>query len=83
MKAVSWRICATAATFSLVYWLTGELTVAASVGGLEAVAKMLLYFAHERFWAKIPAAASTTAAGETERTEPLRPVQTLEPATRD
>lgn len=83
MKAVSWRICATAATFSLVYWLTGELTVAASVGGLEAVAKMLLYFAHERFWAKIPAAASTTAAGETERAEPLRPVQTLEPATRD
>nr|WP_243435836.1 DUF2061 domain-containing protein [Acanthopleuribacter pedis] len=66
MKAVSWRICATAATFTLVYWLTGEWTIAASVGGLEAVAKMILYFVHERFWAKIPPKFTTAgdASGE-------------------
>lgn len=85
MKAVSWRVCATAATFTLVYWMTGEWTIAASVGGLEAVAKMFLYFVHERFWARIPQkfAPAGGATGEAAHREPLGPVQALETSPRD
>jgi uncharacterized membrane protein len=35
------------------YFLTGELLVAASIGGIEIVSKLLLYYWHERLWDKI------------------------------
>lgn len=50
MKTLSWRVVATLTTFGLVYAFTGELTVAASVGGIEVFAKLLLYYLHERGW---------------------------------
>ena len=53
VKSLSWRICATCATISLVYLFTGELIIAMEVGGLEVITKLLLYYLHERFWEKI------------------------------
>jgi len=35
------------------YLFTGELLVAASIGGIEIVSKLLLYYWHERLWDKI------------------------------
>lgn len=52
-KALSWRISATAATMILVFALTGQWAVAATIGGLEVVVKMVLYFMHERAWGRI------------------------------
>lgn len=50
MKTLSWRITATLTTVALVYLFTGGLALALSVGGVEFVAKMIIYFFHERSW---------------------------------
>ena len=42
---------ATLTTISLVLIFTGELDLALAVGGLETIAKLLLYYGHERIWA--------------------------------
>ncbi len=51
-KTISWRITATLTTALLVYLFTGELGIAISVGLLEILAKMALYYIHERVWDK-------------------------------
>lgn len=53
LKTVSWRIWATVTTMILVYIFTGKLLIAISVGSIEVVAKIVLYFLHERLWNKI------------------------------
>ena len=53
VKALSWRIIATLTTTLLVLVFTGRLDLAVTVGALEAIAKMALYFAHERMWNKL------------------------------
>lgn len=53
LKALSWRILATLTTILLVYLFTGDLLISAGVGGVEVVAKLLLYFGHERVWSRI------------------------------
>jgi uncharacterized membrane protein len=32
--------------------LTGKLDIALSIGGIEVVSKMILYYLHERAWVK-------------------------------
>ena len=53
VKALSWRIVATLTTALLVFAFTGRLDLAVTVGALEALAKMALYFVHERVWNKL------------------------------
>ena len=53
VKAFSWRALATLTTVLIVYLFTGETAIALSVGGLEVVVKMLVYFLHERAWDKV------------------------------
>ena len=53
IKSVSWRFCATLTTVTLVLIFTGEADIAFTVGGLEIILKMLIYFFHERGWDKI------------------------------
>jgi len=53
VKTVSWRVLATLTTAVLVFAFTGQLAIAALVGGVEALAKMVLYFVHERAWDKL------------------------------
>ncbi len=53
LKAFSWRLWATLTTIALVFLFTGRLKIAAAIGGLEVVLKLLLYFLHERAWNKI------------------------------
>ena len=50
LKAISWRVLATLTTTILVYLFTGSTEIAVTIGLLEAVAKMALYYFHERFW---------------------------------
>lgn len=53
LKTISWRIIGTLDTMFISYLLTGDLKVAMSIGGIEVVSKMVLYYFHERAWIKI------------------------------
>ena len=50
VKTISWRVVGTLATVTISYFITGTLALAFSIGGIELVSKMVLYFFHERAW---------------------------------
>jgi len=50
IKTLSWRIIASSTTLGLVYALTGDLPVATTIGILDAVVKIGLYYCHELAW---------------------------------
>lgn len=50
VKAISWRIVGTMDTILISWIITGEIKLALSIGLVEVVTKMLLYFFHERVW---------------------------------
>ncbi len=52
-KAFTWRVLASLDTSLLAFIFTGNIVMAASIGGSEVLTKLLLYFAHERVWARI------------------------------
>jgi len=52
-KAFTWRILATLTTTTLVFIFTRDLTISIGVGILEAIAKMILYYGHERAWERV------------------------------
>jgi uncharacterized membrane protein len=52
MKTISWRIVGTIDTMLIAYFLTGEITMALSIGSVEVFTKMILYYLHERIWNK-------------------------------
>jgi len=51
-KAITWRIVGTIDTMLLGWWVSGNFKVGASIGLLELVTKMVLYYVHERAWYK-------------------------------
>ncbi len=53
IKGVSWRLLATTTTIIIVYLFFGRLDLAIMAGALETVAKIFLYYLHERGWNKI------------------------------
>ena len=53
-KAISWRATGTLDTFVISYIITGHAVLAGSIAGTELLTKVLLYYLHERAWAKIP-----------------------------
>jgi adenylylsulfate kinase len=53
LKALSWRMIATTATMSIVFAFTGKLGLSTSVGVVEVIVKMSLYYLHERLWGSI------------------------------
>ncbi|NOQ73870.1 MAG: DUF2061 domain-containing protein [Crocinitomix sp.] len=53
VKTLSWRTIGTIDTILISYFLTGNLDVAFSIGGIELITKMMLYFFHERIWNQI------------------------------
>lgn len=50
LKSISWRIIGTIDTIVISYLVTGELVMAVSIGSVEVVSKILLYYLHERVW---------------------------------
>jgi uncharacterized membrane protein len=52
-KSVSWRFLGTIGTSLIVYVFTRRWEIALSVGGVEGVAKIGLYFLHERLWDRV------------------------------
>lgn len=52
-KSLSWRALATLTTIVLVWTFTGQMQVAVAVGSAEVVAKLVIFYAHERAWASL------------------------------
>lgn len=53
VKTISWRTVGTIDTMLVSYVITGSIAMAASIGSIEVVTKMLLYYLHERVWSKL------------------------------
>jgi len=53
VKAVSWRVIGTFETFLISWVITGKLSTAGSIAGIQAIASTLLYWYHERIWLRI------------------------------
>ena len=49
-KTISWRIIGTLDTIILSGVITGSWVLGLTIGGVEIVTKMVLYFLHERAW---------------------------------
>ena len=53
VKTLTWRVTASLTTFIIAWILTGDLLIGASIGSIEALAKIFLYYFHERIWNNI------------------------------
>jgi uncharacterized membrane protein len=61
-KGLSYRSIATLGTFGISFVMTGSIKTATLIGSAEAVTKVLLFWAHERIWHKIPWGRSNSVA---------------------
>ena len=52
LKTISWRVVGTIDTITISWLITGEIKAALSIGSVEVVSKMILYYLHERAWAQ-------------------------------
>ncbi|DAB38222.1 MAG: hypothetical protein A2023_05415 [Sulfuricurvum sp. GWF2_44_89] len=50
VKTISWRTVGTIDTMVISYFITGNLVMAVSIGSIEVMTKMILYYFHERAW---------------------------------
>ena len=53
LKTITWRIVGTIDTVILSGVLTGSWVMGFTIGGVEIITKMVLYFFHERAWYKL------------------------------
>jgi uncharacterized membrane protein len=53
VKAVSYRILGSSVTGLILYAVTGKGTISVLGGMADAVAKIAVYFVHERIWDRI------------------------------
>ncbi|WP_323756830.1 DUF2061 domain-containing protein [Roseivirga sp.] len=53
LKTVSWRIVGTIDTIMISYFITGEVSLALSIGSIEVFSKIVLYYFHERAWSSV------------------------------
>ena len=50
VKSISWRLVGTMDTIIISWVITGKIALALTIGSIELVTKMVLYFFHERIW---------------------------------
>jgi len=53
LKTITWRFIGTLDTVILAWLISGEAEFGLTIGGLELVTKMILYYFHERTWYNI------------------------------
>lgn len=53
-KAITYRITGTITTALIVLAVTGEFAIAMAVGLVEPLAKIVIYYVHERVWELVP-----------------------------
>ena len=52
LKTITWRVVGTLDTMILSAIITGSWKLGLTIGGVEVLTKMVLYFLHERVWYK-------------------------------
>ena len=52
IKAISWRVCGTLSIFLLSYFFSHELELSLKLSAADFILKLLIYYAHERFWVR-------------------------------
>ena len=45
-KTITWRVTASLTTFLIAWMLTGDLLIGISIGSIEAIAKIFMYYYH-------------------------------------
>jgi len=58
VKTFPWRVTTSLTTFIIAWILTGDLLIGVSIGSIEAITKIFLYYFHERIWNNIGLAKS-------------------------
>jgi uncharacterized membrane protein len=53
IKAISWRVTGSGATFGISYLISGNFIIAGSIAGIQLISNTILYFVHERVWNRI------------------------------
>lgn len=53
MKTMTWRVIGTIDTIIIGWIISGDPLIGLSIGSVEIITKMILYFIHERIWYKI------------------------------
>ena len=64
VKTISWRTVGTLDTIIVSYFITGSFVMAASIGSIEVITKMILYYFHERIWNKLSFGRVETQAND-------------------
>ena len=54
LKALSWRVLATTTTALIAWVITGDISTAIAIGGIEFITKFFIYYGHERVWQLVP-----------------------------
>ena len=54
IKGITWRILATATTIIIAFIITGKVDFALKIGFFEFLAKLVIYYLHERAWQRVP-----------------------------
>ena len=52
MKTITWRLLGTIDTILISWIIIGDPLIGLSIGLVEIITKMVLYFLHERLWYK-------------------------------
>jgi adenylylsulfate kinase len=52
-KGITWRVLASATTMMVVYIVTGDVVLMASVGLFDITLKIFFYYLHERTWGRV------------------------------
>ncbi len=49
-KTITWRVVGTLDTLFIAWILSDDIIVGMTIGGIEVITKMILYYLHERVW---------------------------------
>ncbi len=53
LKSISWRLISVVATFCIVYYFTRDARISLSIGVVDLIIKLTLFYFHERAWTHI------------------------------
>ncbi len=53
-KALTYRVMGFVVTIGIAYLITGDSSIAATIGIADTGAKIFAYYAHERLWTYLP-----------------------------
>ena len=53
-KSISWRVMASLTTVVIAYFVTQDTAIALQIGTIEFLAKLVVYYLHERAWLMLP-----------------------------